>query len=73
MGFASDDPFVSQGEIDALPGIMQATGVDYAVEIYTETEHGFVFLERAVYKKHAAARPWETMVPLFYRRLRSKT
>ena len=71
LGFASDDPFVPQEEVDALPSIMQAAGVDYAIEIYPETEHGFVFPERAVYRKHAAERHWETMLALFDRRLRT--
>ena len=48
LGFASDDPFVPQREVDALPGIMQAAGINHAIEVYPETEHGFVFPERAV-------------------------
>jgi len=71
LGFASDDPFVPQGEVDALPSIMQAAGVDHVIEVYPETEHGFVFPERAVYRKHAAERHWETMLALFDRRLRT--
>ncbi len=50
---------------------MQAAGVDHNIEIYPETEHGFVFPERAIYKKQAAERHWETMLALFNRRLHS--
>ena len=35
----------------------------------TETEHGFVFANRPVYKKPASERHWETMLALFDRRL----
>ena len=71
LGFASDDPHVPQAELDAMPGVMQAAGIGHSIEIYPETEHGFVFPQRAVYKKHAAERHWETMLALFARRLHS--
>jgi carboxymethylenebutenolidase len=54
-----------------MPGAMQAAGIKHTIEIYPETEHGFVFSERPVYKKPASERHWETMLALFDRRLRA--
>mgnify|MGYP003998045707 FL=1 len=70
LGFASDDPHVPEEELAAMPGAMQAAGIKHTIEIYPETEHGFVFPERPVYKKPASERHWETMLALFDRRLR---
>ncbi len=70
LGFASDDPHVPEEELAAMPGAMQAAGINHAIEIYPDTEHGFVFPLRPVYKKAAAERHWETMLALFDRRLR---
>ncbi len=70
LGFASDDPFVPEEELAAMPDAMQDAGIKHSIEIYPETEHGFVFPERAVYRKGAAERHWETMLALFDRCLR---
>jgi len=70
LGYASDDPHVPDEELSAMPGAMQAAGVEHTIEIYPDTEHGYVFPQRPVYKKAAAERHWETMLALFDRRLR---
>lgn len=71
LAFASDDPFVPQDVLDRLPQAMQQAGIDHRIEIYPDTEHGFAFPERAVYRKAAAERHWERMLALFDRKLRS--
>jgi carboxymethylenebutenolidase len=71
LGFASDDPYVPQNVLDALPGIFDAAGVTCRVEVYPDTEHGFAFPQRPVYRKPAGERHWERMFALFDRRLRS--
>ena len=71
LGFASDDPHVPEEELAAMPGAMEAAGIKHTIEIYPDTEHGYVFAERPVYKKHASERHWETMLALFDRRLRN--
>ena len=72
LGFASDDPHVPEEELAAMPAAMRDAGIKHTIEIYPETEHGFVFPQRtAVYKMHAAERHWETMLALFDRRLRT--
>ena len=71
LAFAADDPHVPQSTVEAMPGVLSAAGVAHRVEIYPDTEHGFAFPERAVYRKAAAERHWERMFALFDRRLRS--
>jgi carboxymethylenebutenolidase len=61
---------VPAAELAAMPGTMQAAGLDHTIEIYPETEHGYVFPQRPAYQKAAAERHWETMLALFDRRLR---
>ncbi len=70
LAFASDDPYVPQSVLDALPKAMRAAGVTHRIEIYPDTEHGFAFPERPAYNKDAAERHWERMFALFDRRLR---
>lgn len=69
LAFASDDPFVPQPVLDALPGALTEAGVDHRIEVYPETEHGFAFPQRPVYRKAAAERHWERLFALFDRRL----
>ncbi len=70
LAFASDDPYVPQSVLDALPKIMSAAGVKHRIEIYPDSEHGFAFPQRPAYNKDAAERHWERMFALFDRRLR---
>ncbi|MDP6622475.1 MAG: dienelactone hydrolase family protein [Alphaproteobacteria bacterium] len=70
LGYASDDPHVPDEELATMPNTMTAAGVNHTIEIYPQTEHGFVFSERPVYVKAASERHWETMLALFDRRLR---
>ncbi len=70
LAFASDDPYVPQSVLDALPNIMSAAGVKHRIEIYPDTVHGFAFPQRPAYNKGAAERHWERMFALFDRRLR---
>ena len=69
LGFASDDPHVPGDVLERLPGIMEAAGANHRIEIYPDTEHGFAFPRRAVYRKAAAERHWERLFALFARRL----
>lgn len=72
LGFASHDPYVPQEVLDRLPGILSEAGVDHRIEVYPDTEHGFAFPKRAVYRKAAAERHWERMFALFARRLSAR-
>lgn len=73
MAFAEEDPYVPQEVIDALPAVMEACGVNYRIEIYPGTEHGFAFPERPAYIKAAGERHWERMLALFDRQLKNIT
>ena len=70
MAFAAEDPYVPQEVLDALPAAMEAAGVNYRIEIYPGTEHGFAFPERPAYNKAAGERHWERMLELFDRQLK---
>lgn len=71
LAFASDDPHVPQDIVDQLPGVLDASGINYRMEIYPDTEHGFAFPKRDAYKKWAGERHWERLFALFERGLRS--
>jgi carboxymethylenebutenolidase len=71
MAFAEEDPYVPQEVLDALPAAMEACGVNYRIEIYPGTEHGFAFPERPAYIKAAGERHWERMLALFDRQLKN--
>jgi carboxymethylenebutenolidase len=70
LAFASDDPFVPQPIVDALPGILDQAGVAHRIEVYPDTEHGFAFPQRPVYVKDAGERHWERMFALYERKLK---
>jgi carboxymethylenebutenolidase len=71
LAFAEKDPYVSQEVLEALPAAMKACGVNYRIEIYPGTEHGFAFPERPAYIKAAGERHWERMLALFDRQLKN--
>ncbi len=69
LAFASNDPYVPQELLDRMPAIMAEAGVNHRIEVYPDTEQGFAFPQRAVYRKAAAERHWERLSALFARRL----
>jgi carboxymethylenebutenolidase len=71
FGCAETDDWAPPATIDALDAHLRMTGVDYRIEWYPGTHHGFVFPQRAaVYDKIAAERHWERLLALFGRTLR---
>ena len=70
LAFAEEDVYVPDAVLQALPGIMESSGVAHRIEIYPGTVHGFAFPERPAYDKPAAERHWERLFALFDRRLR---
>ena len=69
LAFASDDPHVPTSVLDQLPGVLTEAGVKHRIEVHPETEHGFAFPQRPVYRKAAAERHWERLFALFQRNL----
>lgn len=70
FGCAEVDEYAPQSMIDSLEEHLQTTGIDYRIEIYPGTDHGFVFpLRQGRYHKASAERHWERLLALFARRL----
>ena len=56
--------------IEALDKHLKTTSLDYRIEWYPQTHHGFVFpLRQGMYHKPSAERHWERLLQLFGRRL----
>ena len=49
-------------------------GIDYRIEWYAGTDHGFVFVDRgSLYYKASAEKHYERLLSLFERNLKRKT
>jgi len=66
---AETDHWAPLPMVEALRAHLEQTGIDFEVEVYADSSHGFAFPQRAVYKKEAAERHWERLFALFRRRL----
>jgi carboxymethylenebutenolidase len=71
MAFASQDVWVPDEVLEALPGIMTDANVNHRIETYPNTDHGFAFPQRDAYSKPAAERHWERLFALYGRCLTS--
>ena len=70
FGCAETDEWAPPEMIEALDRHLKGTGIDYRIEWYPNTRHGFVFPQReGMYDKAAAERHWERLFSLFRRRL----
>lgn len=68
FGCAAIDEYAPQAMIDALDAHLASTGINYRIETFPGTEHGFVFPLRAGrYHKAAAERHWERLQTLLRR------
>ena len=68
FGCAETDEYAPQAMIDALDQHLAGSGVNYRIEMYPGTEHGFVFpLRHERYHKASAERHWERMLVMFHR------
>jgi carboxymethylenebutenolidase len=65
---AETDDWAPPAMIEALDAHLKSTGIDYRIEWFPGTHHGFVFPTRtAMYDKQAAERHWERLYALFAR------
>jgi carboxymethylenebutenolidase len=72
FGCAETDEWAPREMIDALDAHLSSTAVNYRIEWYPDTAHGFVFPGRTgIYHKAAAERHWERLFALFGRNLHS--
>ncbi len=70
FGCAETDEWAPSEMIEALDVHLRETGVNYRIEMYPQTAHGFVFPGRdGIYHKAAAERHWERLFALFARNL----
>jgi carboxymethylenebutenolidase len=54
--------------IDDLEHYLAGSGINYRIEIYPGTEHGFVFpLRQGKYHKLSAERHWERLLAMYDR------
>ena len=72
LAFAETDGHVPDEIVQQLPGILDAAGANYRLEVYPGTGHGFAFPQRADFVKAAGERHWERMFALFDRALRGE-
>jgi carboxymethylenebutenolidase len=70
FGCAETDEWAPPEMIERLGAYLGPTGIDYRIEWYPGTRHGFVFpLRVGMYDKGAAERHWERLFAMFARRL----
>jgi len=70
FGCAETDEWAPREMIDGLDAYLQGTGINYRIEWYPRTEHGFVFpLRDGKYHKASAERHWERLLAMFGRTL----
>ncbi len=70
LAFAETDVYVPEPLLEAIPAAFDKAGVNYRMEIYPGTDHGFAFPQRPAYNKAAGDRHWERMFALFERNLK---
>lgn len=69
FGLASDDIYVTDSEMDALRAHMATLEIPHTIEVYPNTEHGFIFPERYCFSPEGADRHYERLADLFGQRL----
>ena len=70
FGCAETDDWAPPEMIEALEAHMQQSGINYRIEWYPGTHHGFVFPQRhGMYNKESAERHYERLFAMFNRNL----
>ncbi len=70
FGCAETDHWAPPELVDDLDKHLASTGINYRIEWYPGTNHGFVFPQReGMYHKASAERHWERLFALFQRNL----
>ncbi len=68
FGYAETDEHAPQQMINNLDGYLSGTSINYRMEMYPDTEHGFVFPQRqGKYHKASAERHWERLFAMYRR------
>jgi carboxymethylenebutenolidase len=70
FGCAETDDWAPPAMVDKLDQHLRGTGINYRIEWYPDTRHGFVFPERGdIYHQACAERHWERVFAMFKRNL----
>ena len=70
FGCAEHDDYAPPEVIEQLDEHLKSTGINYRIDWYPSTAHGFVFPKRdGIYVKDAAERHWERLFAMFNRQL----
>ncbi len=70
FGCAETDEWAPSEMVEGLEEYLQTTDINYRIEWYPGTHHGFVFpLRDGMYHKAAAERHWERLFAMFERNL----
>ena len=70
FGCAETDDWAPPEMIEGLDKFLSETGINYEIEWYPGTHHGFVFpLREGMYHKYSAEKHWERLFAIFQRNL----
>jgi carboxymethylenebutenolidase len=65
VGVAETDPWLADGEMRRLESALTHARVDYRMETYAGTQHGFAVGDLPVYDRAASERHWQRLSDLF--------
>lgn len=70
FSFAQQDHYAPPELIEKLSKHLASSSTRYRIEIYPDTEHGFVFPDRGSYQDAGAQRHWQSLFDLLQRNLK---
>ena len=71
LAFAEKDIWVSNEQIRHLQKALESSDINYSLDIYPKTDHGFAFPSRSTYNKNAATLHWKKLFNLFEKNLKT--
>ena len=71
FAFAAEDQYVPEHVIPDLKAALDANGVNYNLDVYPATDHGFCFPARPAYVEDAAEKVWAIIFDMYKRTLQS--
>lgn len=69
-GFAEIDEHVPANVVPTLKNALDKAGTRYALDVFSNSRHGFQFPERDVYETHAAEESWTKILAMWDRNLK---
>lgn len=70
--FGAKDAMIPLDQVDAVRNALKNAGVDHAVEVYSEADHGFHCDQRASYHAASAKDAWTKTLALFEKKLKGR-